>query len=115
MDARRQKVEEKGKTSNLTVENISVSSGLSKDTIDRVVQGQLRGLENCLGKDRGGKIVLQLTVRPDGAVKEVQILSGHFRSEETRLCLIAYVKTWSFPALPDERDVKVTITLNVHT
>ena len=102
-DARRLKVEEKGKTSSLTVENISVSSGLSMDTIDRVVQGQLRGLENCLGKDRlGGRIVLQLTVRPDGAVKEVQILSGHFRSEKNRLCLIAYVKTWSFPALPDE-------------
>ena len=53
MDARRLKVEEKGKTSSLTVENISVSSGLSKDTIDRVVQDQLQGLENCLGKDRG--------------------------------------------------------------
>lgn len=115
MDARRLKVEEKGKTSSLTVENISVSSGLSKDTIDRVVQDQLQGLKNCLGKDRGGKIVLQLTVRPDGAVKEVQILSGPFRSEKNRLCLIAHVKTWSFPALPDGCEVKVTITLNVQT
>ena len=77
----------------LTVENISMSSGLSKDTIDRVVHDQLRGLESCLGIDRRGKIVLQFTVRPDGAVKEVQILSGPFRSEKNRGCLIAYVKT----------------------
>ena len=114
MDARRLKVEEKGKTSSLTVENLSVSSGSSMDTIDRVVQGQLQGLENCLGKDRlAGKIVLRLTVRPDGAVKEVQILSGPFRDEKNRLCLIAYVKTWSFPALPDGHEVKMTISLNV--
>ncbi|MBI5527518.1 MAG: hypothetical protein HY897_14380, partial [Deltaproteobacteria bacterium] len=94
-----------------TVE-LKVSGGLSNETAARVVESRLHELAGCPGlRDLRGKLVLSVTVRADGTVREVKVVSGlSVFGWSAKHCIQRVVGKWGFAPSPDSRESTVTIT-----
>jgi outer membrane biosynthesis protein TonB len=69
-------------------------------------------MEKCYtGRNLPEKLILTITLNADGTVKDVKVLSGTFRDNTIRQCVIWQVKKWQFPATTDGREVTATVTL----
>jgi len=103
--------EEKDK-SKVTVGDVIVSEGLSKEAILNIVQEKTGEIERCyLGREVRGELTLELSVGPDGKVRSVKIVSSPLKDREVERCVSNSVKKWQFPAVQGGREVKATITL----
>lgn len=112
MKQTKSKDEDKGASAALTVADVTVSQGLSKEAVRMVVQAHLRDLEKCIvGGNPTGKVVLRLTIKSDGSVKSVEVLNGMLMSVKLRQCIIAQMKRWRLPKTQYGRDAKATISL----
>jgi Ca-activated chloride channel family protein len=96
-----------------TIKDVTVTKGLTKDEVLKVVQSHLSEIEKCCaGGGLSGKLVFKMTLNADGMVQDVQVLSGVSGNDKTRQCIIGQVKKWQFPTAKDGRKVKVTVTLS---
>lgn len=95
-----------------SVAQVSVTGGLSKKDALAVAQSHLKEIEQC-AQGITGKIVIEITVAPDGTVKEAKVVSGMAKGSAAERCLIETVKRWRFPATGDTAEVKVTLTVEL--
>jgi Ca-activated chloride channel family protein len=100
----------KAATSNVV--QVTAAGGLSKADVLSVAQGHLKEIEQC-AQGITGKLVIELTVAPDGAVKEVKIVSGVVKGSTAEESLIQAVKKWIFPAAKAAAQTKATITFEL--
>lgn len=104
---------EKDAALSLTVKDIKVTRSLAKDDALKTVQAHLSEIEKCCaGSGLPGDFVLKMTLKADGTVKDVQVLSAISRNDQARQCIIGQVKKWKFPAAKDGTKVTVTVTLS---
>ena len=90
----------------------TAAGGLSKGDVLAVAQGHLKEIEQC-AQGITGKLVIELTVAPDGTVKEVKIVSGVVKGSAAEQCLAQAVKKWIFPAAKAAPQTKATITFDL--
>ena len=103
--------EEKDK-SKVTVGDVIVPEGLSKEVVLKLVQKKAGEIERCyFGREVRGKLILELTVDLDGKVRSVKITSSPLKDSGVERCVTESVKKWQFPAVQGGREVKATITL----
>jgi Ca-activated chloride channel family protein len=104
--------ERKDSTQKFSVKGVSVSKGLSKDDVLRIVQAYLGEIEKCYaGKHLPKTLDVRLTITRDGTVKSVRVLAGAVRNDALMQCVIELVKKWQFSATKDGREVKAAVTL----
>jgi Ca-activated chloride channel homolog len=102
---------DKKEAASLKVENVAVTKGLNKENVIKVVKSHLAEVEDCIsGTGQGQKLVVRLTVKADGTVSEVKILSGKGIDELSRTCLENLMKKWQFTAAKGKYEMKATIT-----
>jgi Ca-activated chloride channel family protein len=107
---KRAKDEEKDKKAAIAIVDVTVSQGLSKEDILKNLKEQTAKLDSCLAGAKG-KIVLRLTISPDGTVKSVQILSSTLKSGKASQCMADQIRKIRLPATPDGKEGRVVITL----
>ncbi len=59
-----------------------------------------------------GKLVLRLTIKPDGTVKSVQILSSTFKTGKAAQCAADQLKKIRFPSTLDGKEGRAVVTLS---
>lgn len=102
----------KAPASALSVKDVSVTKGLMKDEILKVVQAHLSEIDKCYtGVGLPDRLILKLIINPDGTVKKVQVLSSTSKDNNASKCIIGQVKKWRLPAPVNGREVKATVTL----
>jgi Ca-activated chloride channel family protein len=111
---KRAKGEEKDGKASVYIVDVAVSQGLSKEDVVRKLTGQTPKLESCLAGAKG-KLVLRLTIRPDGTVKGVQILSSTLKSGKAAQCAADQVGKVRLPATRDGKEGRVVVTLSCST
>lgn len=105
-----QEVDKKG-SPKIHVADVITDKGLTKDEIRKVVEGNIAGIEKCLSTSKWqGKITINLTINPDGTVKNAEVVSRAI-SAKIKKCVSVQVKKWLFPATANGQEVKVAMTL----
>ena len=107
---KRAKDEEKDKKAVITIADVTVSQGLSKEDILKKLKEQIAKLDSCLAGAKG-KLVLRLNISPDGTVKSVQILSSTLKSGKASQCTTDQLRKIRLPATQDGKEGRVVITL----
>ncbi len=103
--------DDKAQAASLKIDNVAVTKGLNKEDVLKVVKSHLAEVEDCIsGTGQGQKLVVRLTVKADGTVGEVRILSGKGIDELSRTCLENLMKKWRFNASRAGHEMKATIT-----
>jgi hypothetical protein len=95
-----------------TVKYVTVTKGLTRDEILKVVQAHLSEIDTCYtGKQPPERLTLNISVNRNGTVKKVKILTAQLKDDAVLRCIVAKMKKWQFPASKDGREVKATLTL----
>ena len=91
---------------------ITVSGGISKEEIEKVVKANIQSIQDCIAKTGlGGNVVIKLTIRKDGTVKSISILSSNLKNKSASRCIAKPAKTWQFPAAAQETSATVMLTV----
>jgi Ca-activated chloride channel family protein len=105
----------KGKDENqrkVALAEITVSGGLSKESVRSFIEKKIVELERSWqGGEPGGKIVLRLTLNPEGKVKNVEVVSSSLKGSRLQQEIVEQMKKWRCPAPQGNREAKVTIAL----
>jgi Ca-activated chloride channel family protein len=97
-----------------TMKALTVSEGLSKQEITRIVRRHLSEIEGCVpGTNLRGVLELRLTLNPDGTVKAVEVISPTIREVAIKKCLTEGVIKWQFPVTPQGRETRVTVRIDM--
>jgi Ca-activated chloride channel family protein len=108
---KRAKDEEKDKKVVMTISDVTVSQGLSKEDILKKLKEQTAKLDSCLAGAKG-KLVLRLTISPDGTVKSVKVLSSTFKNSKAHSCVLAALKKITMSATQHEKEGRAVVTLS---
>jgi Ca-activated chloride channel family protein len=82
----------------VAVKDVTVSEGLSKETMLRFIQKKTVELEKSFPpSELGGKIVLSLTIDQGGKVIKANILSSSLKNNRSQQSLMEQIKKWVFP------------------
>jgi Ca-activated chloride channel family protein len=90
----------------------SMSGGLREDKVETEARRKLADIRACkLDNKAKGKLILELTISPNGQIKTVKVLSTPFKDKKGQRCIIDYIKRWRFPAPENSQEAKATLTL----
>jgi Ca-activated chloride channel family protein len=108
---KRAKDEEKDNKAVITISDVTVSQGLSREDILKKLKEQTAKLDSCLAGEKG-KLVLRLTIRPDGTVKSVKVLSSTFKNSKAHPCVLDALKKITMSATQDGKEGRAVVTLS---
>ncbi len=104
------KNEEKDKENGFTLEEVKVSGNLVREEVLRAIGKRIREMNGCLPNGfPPEKIILKLTINPDGTVRETIFLSKI--SAVSRKCILENTKKWHCQATRDGLRGEVVITV----
>jgi Ca-activated chloride channel homolog len=106
--------EEKKEQRAITLDELTVTNGLAKSEVRKVILTQLHELQKCFaGKNIQGEITVELTINSDGTVKKVEIPSRTLLEAKVQKCVIDKVNKWFFPEVKSAKGVTVKIILKI--
>jgi hypothetical protein len=91
-----------------------VVGGLSKDVIFKVVKSHQREIQYCYESELNtqpelaGKVAVQWTIGPDGAVPDAAVTETTLGSSRAQDCMLTKIRRWKFPEVPGGGIVTVT-------
>jgi len=92
--------------------DITVSGGLSKESVDKVVSNHMKELEDCRSQaGLEGKIIFTLAIGTDGVVKDIKVVSGTTKNKIAEQCIAKIIKKWQFLETNNGKETRATITL----
>ena len=101
----------------LTLGKITVTGGLTEQSVREVVQQNLKTLRNrCfafLAAENTGELVAEWVVDAAGNVKEIKISSRQLTLNGLESCLRALIQTWRFPASTGNRKSSVSVSFRL--
>ena len=105
-------VTEKKNTTSITIGDMTVSGGLSKEALRAFIEKHIDKLEKCCkaGPSKG-KVALILTINADGTIKSIKTASDTLKNKTITECIMDEMKKFLFPAAVDGRETTATITL----
>jgi len=107
---KRAKDEEIERKAAISISDVAVSQGLSKEDVVRKLTGQTPKLESCLAGAKG-KVVIRLIISPDGTVKSVQILSCTLKGGQAASCVAGHLRKIVLPATKDGKEGRAVVTI----
>jgi Ca-activated chloride channel homolog len=91
---------------------ITVSGGLTKETVRKTVEQNIQALGSCLPAGLSQtKITVKLTIQRDGTVRLVEILSGGLPDKTAEQCLQKAMKAWKFVTCASGKGSEAVVTL----
>ncbi|MEO0249567.1 MAG: AgmX/PglI C-terminal domain-containing protein, partial [candidate division WOR-3 bacterium] len=97
-----------------SVEKVIVSGGLTREAVRAAVEGHADEIRKCLAATGlSGRLVIRITVNPDGTVKAVDLMEATPKKEKARQCITGKVMKWRFPTPRDGREALVTISFAI--
>jgi Ca-activated chloride channel family protein len=103
--------EEKDRKATVIIADLAVSQGLSKEDVLKKLEEHAGKLESCLTGAKG-KMVLRLTINPDGTVKSAQIISSTFKTGNAAQCVVDQLKKIRLPSTLDGKEGRAVVTLS---
>ena len=92
--------------------DITVSGGLSKEAVVKVVNNHMKELEACRSQaGLEGKIIFTLTIGADGTMNDIKVISGTTKNKTVEQCIAKIIKKWLFPESNNGKKTRATITL----
>ncbi len=85
------------------IQTPSLPAGLTQEAIYKVINDNARSMKLCLeeafkkGDKLTGKMEVQMTIAPSGAVSDAQVVTAQFRNAAIGSCTMRRVKGWKFP------------------
>jgi outer membrane biosynthesis protein TonB len=105
------RIAEEKKTTAMTIGEITAIGGLNREIIRTVVEKNKETLETCSQRNiSGGKVVLVLTINPNGTVKNIQVTSSTLKNNTITQCFVDTLKKLLFPVATDGHATTATIT-----
>jgi Ca-activated chloride channel homolog len=104
--------EEKDRKTAVVIADVAVSQGLSKEDVRRKLEEHAGKLGSCLAGGKG-KLVLRLTINPDGTVKSVRILSSTFKDGKAARSAADQLKKITLPSTRNGKEGRAVVTLTV--
>ncbi len=99
----------------VTLQDVKVSEGLSRQAIEKMVMEKMNDLQQCLaGSTPGTTLTLKLIIKADGRVKSVEVLKHAGCSADSRRRLTRNISQWQFPRSENGKDVQATIVVQVN-
>jgi Ca-activated chloride channel family protein len=96
----------------LSLGEVTVQGGLSKEAALRVIEKNLSELQQCSNRNQAGEIIiLQFVVGRDGKVQSVKVIGKGQNNGNSEQCLMDKIKGLRFSAIPDGKKVTVTLSL----
>jgi Ca-activated chloride channel family protein len=96
----------------LSLGEVTVQGGLSKEAALRVIEKNLSELQQCSNRNQAGEIIiLQFVVGRDGKVQSVKVIGKGQNNGNSEQCLMDKIKGWRFSAIPDGKEATVTLSL----
>jgi len=101
-----------GEKIKVTLGEVIVSGGLSQESVRNRIQGKIRELEKCsFGSEPAGKLVIELTISPNGEIRTAKIVSSPWMNKGAERCVLDHLKKWQFPPAQYGREAKITVAL----
>ena len=105
----REKEKDKG---TITLADMTVSEGLSKEAILNLIKQKVHELEKCSpGNEPAEKLVIELVISPNGKIKTAKFVSSPLKNRNAERCLLEQIKKWQLLVPQDGQEAKVTISL----
>jgi Ca-activated chloride channel family protein len=98
-----------GKRAVLSIRDVSVSGGLTKEAVHAIFEKHRLEIERC-HSGRGG-IILDLVIGKDGSVKSVKIVKMTLRDKNAGSCIAGRAGKWLFPAQNEDGDRRVKMEI----
>ncbi len=103
----------------LQLGKIVVAGGLSKEEIHGVLEKYLRKIEggckkNLWKKGLKGRVFVQLIIRPNGGVKEVNIISSELNRKSVEQCIVQQMKKIHFSPSKEAGKIRVIVSFLVN-
>ena len=96
------------------VKDVTVSRGLTRETILAAAEGYAPEIKKCCAAaGLSGRLVIKITVNPDGTVKVIDILEGASKNHKAKQCITNQVMKWRLPAPRDGLEATATISFAV--
>lgn len=93
----------------ITLGDVTVSGGLTKEAVSKVVSERMGDLEKHYnGTDSVARLVLSIKIGANGAVKVVKILVG---AADFQKGIVGQIRKWRFPTTGEGAETSATITL----
>jgi Ca-activated chloride channel homolog len=100
--------------STITISDLTVSKGQTKEDVHKFFQTHLSDLEKCLaGLNAKGEIKLELTINTDGSVKNISVVSGTISDASIQKCIMDQMKKWLLPKVTTGKTAEVTVTFKM--
>jgi Ca-activated chloride channel homolog len=110
------KVEKKKDAVILKVGEITAIGGLTKDAVRKIVELNLKALQNCLPSIQpGSKMIAALVINVDGTIRSVKLVSSGIKDRAVLQCLRKVVKGWRFGGGSGGKETEAVITLQINT
>jgi Ca-activated chloride channel family protein len=108
----KEKKEEEKDRRVISLGEIKIQGGLSKEAALQVFERNLSSLRKCLnGNGLEKKLVLRLLVTPDGRVGSVKVVGDDLNDKTAWRCILAAIQEWRLPPTKDGKEATVTLTL----
>ena len=99
--------------------DISITNGLSKEDIQRVIKQQIPAMEICYQKalekkpSIQGKVTLQLVIDSKGKVTKVSLVSSKLNDKTIEQCILQKIKVVTFPGPKDTDKATINVSFNL--
>jgi Ca-activated chloride channel family protein len=103
------------------LQEISTTSGLTKEAIQKILKQQIPSIELCYQKalekkpDLQGEVTFQLNIDPKGRVTKVSLVSSKLNDKNLEQCIIQKVKGLNFPPPEGADGVTAIVSFNLKT
>ncbi len=94
----------------MSVRDVSVTGGLSREAIHQFIEKHRQQIEGC-DAGKGGEMTLDLIIGKDGSVKSVKAVKNTLRDKRALSCVTEKIKRWLFPAPFDGKEARVTVII----
>lgn len=96
----------------ISVREVTVSGGLSREAAARAVEHHARELEKfCPERDLTGELVVRVIIAPNGKVREVTVVKSGLNGKGAERWMVEQIRKWQFPANKDSQKTTATIVL----
>ncbi len=102
----------------IRLEKAIVSSGLSKEIVRRLIEGQMLPVQNCFNKQlqnnlkNQGKIVARIDVDSKGAIVKIVIVRDDLKSNPVMTCITRELRKLQMPPSADGKNATVMVTFS---
>ncbi len=102
----------------IRLEKIIVSSGLSKEIVKRLIEGQMNPVQGCYNKEarnllkNKGKIVVKIDVDSTGAIVRISVERDDLKSNPVMTCISRELLKLKMPPSADGKNGIITVTLS---